>query len=68
MSLLFIATTFCCSKPAFIATRAPPEDEGALAYGYQKEGPACDKEASCFSIPRPRESDLSRERKMPEAR
>ena len=60
MSLLFIATTFCCSKPAFIATRTPPEDEGALAYSYQEEGPACDKEA--------RESDLSRERKMPEAR
>ena len=68
MSLLFIATTYCCSKPAFIATRTPPEDEGALAYGYKEEGHACDEEARCFSIPRPRESDLSKERKMPEVR
>ena len=58
MSLLFIATTFCCSKPAFIASRTLPEDEEALAYDYQEEGPACDKEAP--------ESDLSRERKIPE--
>ena len=51
-------TTFCCSKPAFIATRTP-EDEGALAHDYQEEEPACDKEAH--------ESDLSREIKMSEA-
>ena len=56
----FHSYNFLLFKAGFIATRTPPEDEGALAYGYQEEGPARDKEA--------RESYLPRERKMPEAR